>query len=60
MQIGVFVSETWGPGSTIDEVRDRAARAEALGYAGAWVPYLPWSVDAMAAMQAVRVKTASL
>ena len=52
MQIGIFVSETWGAGSSIGEVRERAQRAEALGFASGWVPYLPWSLDAFAAIQA--------
>ena len=52
MRVGIFVSETWGPASAIDEVRDRTRRAEALGYASAWVPYLPWSLDALASIQA--------
>ena len=52
MQTGIFVSEAWGQGSTVDEVRERARQAEALGYPSAWVPYLPWAIDSMAAMQA--------
>lgn len=60
MRVGIFVSETWGPGSTIDEIRDRAARAEALGFAGAWVPYLPWAPDAMASMQAAGQATSRI
>jgi F420-dependent oxidoreductase-like protein len=52
MRIGIFVSEAWGPASTISEVRERALRAESLGYPTAWVPYLPWAADAMASMQA--------
>lgn len=52
MRIGIFVSETWGPGSHIGEVRERAQQAEALGFASGWVPYLPWSLDAFASIQA--------
>jgi 5,10-methylenetetrahydromethanopterin reductase len=52
LRIGIFVSEAWGPSSTIDEIRHRARRAEALGYPTGWVPYLPWSLDSLAAMQA--------
>ena len=52
MRVGIFVSETWGPGSSIGEVRERARRAEALGFASGWVPYLPWSLDAFASIQA--------
>ncbi len=51
MRIGIFVSETWGPASTLDEIRARAVRAEELGYPSAWVPYLPWSLDALTSMQ---------
>jgi F420-dependent oxidoreductase-like protein len=52
MRIGVFVSETWGPPSTLAQVQQRAAEAERLGFSSAWTPYLPWSVDALAAIQA--------
>ena len=60
MRVGIFVSETWGPGSTVGEIRDRAVRAEALGFVGAWVPYLPWAPDAMAAMQAAGEATSRI
>ena len=52
MRVGVFVSETWGAPSTVAQVQARAAEAERLGFASAWTPYLPWSVDALAAIQA--------
>jgi F420-dependent oxidoreductase-like protein len=53
----VFVSETWGPPSTVAQVQARAAEAERLGFASAWTPYLPWSVDALAAIQAAAAVT---
>jgi F420-dependent oxidoreductase-like protein len=52
MRVGVFVSETWGAPSTVAQVQARAAEAEQLGFASAWTPNLPWSVDALAAIQA--------
>jgi 5,10-methylenetetrahydromethanopterin reductase len=52
MLLGIFVSETWDAASPIDEVRERARAAEQLGLASAWVPYLPWSLDALASLQA--------
>lgn len=52
MRIGIFVSEPWGPGSTVAEIRRRARRAEELGFQSGWVPYLPWSLDALASVQA--------
>ncbi len=60
MRIGIFVSEPWGPASSIEEIRVRAERAEALGFASAWVPYLPWSLDAMASMQAAGAATSRI
>lgn len=52
MRIGVFVSETWGDPSPIGEIRERARRVEAAGLQSGWVPYLPWSLDALVAVQA--------
>ena len=52
MRVGIFISECWGPGSTIEETRARAVRAEALGFPSGWVPYLPWSLDSLASLQA--------
>ncbi len=52
MHVGIFISETWDAASPIDQVRTRATRAEALGYPSGWVPYLPWSLDALACVQA--------
>jgi len=52
VRTGIFVSETWDEGSSIDEVRWRAREAEALGFDSAWVPYLPWSLDALSSVQA--------
>ncbi len=60
MRIGIFVSETWGAASPIGEVRERAQRAEALGFASGWVPYLPWSLDAFASIQAAGEATQSI
>jgi F420-dependent oxidoreductase-like protein len=52
VRVGIFVSEPWGGASPIDQVRTRAMRAEALAYSSGWVPYLPWTLDALAAIQA--------
>ena len=57
MRVGVFVSETWGPPPTVAQVQARAAEAERFGFASAWAPYLPWSVDALAALQAAATVT---
>jgi F420-dependent oxidoreductase-like protein len=60
MRVGVFISETWGPPSTVAQVQARAAEAEKLGLDSAWTPYLPWSVDALAALQAAAAVTARI
>jgi len=52
VRVGIFVSETWDDASSLDEVRDRARAAEALGLASGWAPYLPWALDALSCIQA--------
>ena len=51
MRLGIFVSETWGAASDVEQIRKRAKRAESLGFASGWVPYLPWAHDALASVQ---------
>lgn len=60
MRVGIFVSEAWGSGSTVEEIRDRALRAEALDYASAWVPYLPWALDALTSMHVAGAATSRI
>ncbi|MCH2169197.1 TIGR03564 family F420-dependent LLM class oxidoreductase [Myxococcota bacterium] len=60
MRVGVFVSETWGEPSDLEQVRVRARQAEQMGFDGAWVPYLPWSLDALVALQAAGAVTQRL
>src|SRR5262249_42231131 len=60
VRIGIFVSETWDAASPIDEVRERARSAEQIGLASAWVPYLPWSLDALASVQAAGEVTSAI
>jgi F420-dependent oxidoreductase-like protein len=50
--MGIFVSETWDDPSSLGEVRSRALLAEGLGFESGWVPYLPWSLDALTSVQA--------
>lgn len=60
MRIGVFVSETWGDPSDLAEVRARARQAEEFGFASGWIPYLPWSLDALVALQAAGQATSRI
>ena len=60
MRIGVFVSETWDAPSSVAEVRERARRAEEHGLASGSVPYLPWSLDALASVQAAGEATSRI
>ena len=46
MRIGVFIVETSADKTSVDEVVANAAAAEAAGFATAWVPHIPWSLDA--------------
>ena len=57
MRVGVFVSETWGAPSTLAQVQAAPPKPSSSGFASAWTPYLPWSVDALAAIQAAAAVT---
>jgi F420-dependent oxidoreductase-like protein len=50
MKIAMFVSDTGGRRSTVDEIAETARWVEEAGLAGGWVPYLPWSLDAFVAL----------
>jgi 5,10-methylenetetrahydromethanopterin reductase len=50
MKIGMFLSDTGGQRSTIDEIAELARWADGSGLASGWVPYLPWSLDAFVAL----------
>jgi len=53
MRIGVFIGDTNGGRSTLDDIVASARHAEELGFATAWLPQLPWSVDALVALACV-------
>ncbi|HEX7095305.1 MAG TPA: TIGR03564 family F420-dependent LLM class oxidoreductase [Acidimicrobiales bacterium] len=46
MKVGMFISDTGGRRSTVEEVAELATWCESAGLASGWVPYLPWSLDA--------------
>jgi F420-dependent oxidoreductase-like protein len=50
VRIGVFVSDTSSERTGIDELVANAQWAEAAGLATAWVPHIPWSLDALTAL----------
>lgn len=50
MKIGMFVSDTGGRRSTVDEIVELAKWCDDAGLAGGWVPYLPWSLDAFVSL----------
>ena len=50
MRMGVFIVETTAEKTTVDEVVANAKAAEAAGFATAWVPHIPWSLDAFTAL----------
>src|SRR5262245_1203187 len=50
MKIGIFVSETSAELTDIPSLVANAAAAEAAGFTTAWVPHIPWSLDALTAV----------
>jgi 5,10-methylenetetrahydromethanopterin reductase len=50
LKIGVFVSDTGGDRTGVEEVQRRARWVEENGFTSAWVPQIPWSLDALTAL----------
>lgn len=47
MRIGVFIGDVSGGRTDIDTMLERARWAEASGFHTAWLPHMPWSLDAL-------------
>ncbi|MCF2532584.1 TIGR03564 family F420-dependent LLM class oxidoreductase [Yinghuangia soli] len=47
MRIGVFIGDVSGGRTGIDTLLERARQAEDAGFASAWLPHMPWSLDAL-------------
>jgi len=60
MRIGMFVSDTGGRQSPLDEVAQLAAWCESAGLASGWVPYLPWSHDAFVSLTVAAAATSRI
>lgn len=60
MRVGIFVTETGMRPSNAGDVAAQAAWAEAAGFAHAWVPYLPWSLDAFVALTVAAQATSTI
>jgi len=50
MKIGIFVSDTGGERTGVEELQRRAQWVEENGFTSAWVPQIPWSLDALTAL----------
>ena len=50
MKIGIFISDTGGERTGVEEVQRRARWVEENGFTSAWVPQIPWSLDALTAL----------
>jgi F420-dependent oxidoreductase-like protein len=56
----MFLSDTGGRRSSLDEIAQTAAWCETAGLASGWVPYLPWSVDPFVALTVAGAATRTL
>lgn len=50
MRIGIFVSDTGGERTGVEELQRRARWVEEQGFTSAWVPHIPWSLDGLTAL----------
>lgn len=60
MKLGMFISDTSPSDDGIEVIVERAQWAESAGLASGWVPYVPWSFDAMVALTVVGRETSRL
>jgi F420-dependent oxidoreductase-like protein len=56
----VFIGETTGERTTVDELLANAQDAESRGLSTAWVPHIPWSLDALTALALVARETSTI
>ena len=50
MRVGVFIGEASGERTSVEQLLANAREAEARGFSTAWVPHIPWSLDALTAL----------
>jgi F420-dependent oxidoreductase-like protein len=50
VRIGIFVSDTGGERTGVEELQQRARWVEEHGFTSAWVPHIPWSLDGLTAL----------
>lgn len=60
MRLGTFITDTNPNAAGFDEIIAAAQWAEGAGLASGWVPYVPWSYDAMVTLALVARETATL
>jgi 5,10-methylenetetrahydromethanopterin reductase len=57
VRIGVFVSETSTEQTGVDALVAAASAADVDGFSTAWVPHIPWSLDALSAVTVAAAAT---
>jgi 5,10-methylenetetrahydromethanopterin reductase len=60
MRVGVFIGDATGRRTSVDELLAGAREAEAAGFSTAWVPHIPWSLDAMTALALASTVTSTI
>jgi F420-dependent oxidoreductase-like protein len=60
MKLGMFISDTTPVRNGPNDLVDNARWAEEVGLASGWVPYVPWSLDAMVALTIAGRETSRL
>ncbi len=60
MRIGVFIGDTTGERTSVEQLLANAGDAESRGLSTAWVPHIPWSLDALTALAVVARETSRI
>lgn len=60
MRLGTFITDTNPNAASMDDIVAAAQWAEAAGLSSGWVPYVPWSFDAMVTLALVARETSTI
>jgi 5,10-methylenetetrahydromethanopterin reductase len=60
VRVGVFIGDTSGERTSIEQLAMNARDAESQGFATGWVPHIPWSLDALTALAIAARETSTI
>jgi F420-dependent oxidoreductase-like protein len=60
VRLGVFIGDTSGERTSVEQLARNGRDAESRGLSTAWVPHIPWSLDALTALAIAARETSTI